>query len=95
MFQIIDDNSVLTREEFAGHMMKKPFPDRRCKRRRRSPKKILDIVFLPDSEPILQGLQTVQNDFDRVRFAGMGDEKLVQYAVLAEKIRQNIQKTLL
>ncbi len=60
-----------------------------------SPQKLLDIVFLSDSEPILQELQTVQNDFDQVRFAGMDDEELVQYAVLTEKIRQNIQETLL
>lgn len=61
----------------------------------RSSGKILDIVFLPDSEPVLQDLQTVQNDFDQVRFSGMDDEELIQYAVLTEKIRQNIQETLL
>lgn len=60
-----------------------------------SPHKLLDIVFLSDSKPILQELQTVQNDFDQIRFAGMDDEELVQYAVLTEKIRQNIQETLL
>lgn len=61
----------------------------------RSSGKILDIVFLPDSGPVLQDLQTVQNDFDQVRFSGLDDEELIQYAVLTEKIRQNIQETLL
>ena len=47
------------------------------------------------SDPVLQDLQTVQNDFDQVRFSGLDDEELIQYAVLTEKIRQNIQETLL
>lgn len=60
-----------------------------------SRRKTLDITSLPAAAPILQELQTVQNDFDQVRFSGLDDDELIQYAVISEKIRRNIQETLL
>lgn len=63
--------------------------------RKSSSGKRLDVVFLPDAEPLLQELQTVMNDYDQIRFSGLNDDELIQYAVLSEKIRRNIQDTLL
>lgn len=63
--------------------------------RKRASEKLLEITFLPAADPLLLELQTALNDYDMTRFAGLDDDELVQYAVLSEKIRRNIQNTLL
>lgn len=64
-------------------------------RKKSSPRKVLNITFLPEASSILRALQVVLTDFDQVRFSGLDDDELVQYAILSEKIRRNIQNTLI
>ncbi len=61
---------------------------------RKAPEKRVRVTFLPEAEPILRELSTVQHDYDAVRFADFEEEDLIQYARLTEKMKRNIQKVL-
>ena len=52
------------------------------------------VVLLPAAEPVLGDLAEAQNDYDRVQFAGFSQEEQIQFAVLSEKIKGNIQNAL-
>ena len=54
----------------------------------------LDVAFLPAAQPVLSALSEALNDYDRARFAGFTQEELVQYAVLAEKMQENMRRVL-
>ncbi|MCI5649447.1 MAG: glycosyltransferase [Fusicatenibacter sp.] len=56
---------------------------------------MLQITFLPASESVLSSLHTALEEYEQEKFAGFGEEELIQYACLSEKIKENIQKRLL
>lgn len=56
--------------------------------------KPLCISLLPAADSVTDDLSVAQSDYDGARFAGFSDEELVQYALLSEKIKKNIQNIL-
>ena len=55
---------------------------------------LLEISFLPAAQPLLRALSAALNDYDQVRFAGFTQEELVQYDCLAEKMKENMRRSL-
>lgn len=53
------------------------------------------IFFLPAADSVLADLNLAEKDYNRARFSGFGEEELVQYLELEDKIKRNIQKVLL
>lgn len=54
----------------------------------------LRVTFLPAVRPILKELSAAQSHYEQAQFDGFTREELIEYAQLAEKIKQNIQKVL-
>lgn len=54
----------------------------------------LTVAFLPAAQPVLAELSAAQSNYEQAQFDGFTRDELVEYAHLAEKIKQNIQKVL-
>lgn len=54
----------------------------------------VNISLLPGAEPVLADLAAAQRDYDEARFAGFGEEELIQYAYLSNRIKENIKNVL-
>lgn len=57
--------------------------------------RLLDIKILPAAEKIIEDLNFAQNEYEQTRFSGFTEDELIQYARLSEKIKRNIQNTLI
>lgn len=54
----------------------------------------VNVTLLPGAEPVLADLAAAQRDYDAARFAGFGEEELIQYAYLSNRIKENIRQVL-
>ena len=54
----------------------------------------LSITFLPEADPILKEIEAALTDYDKARFAGFSEDEMLQFEMLSEKIRRNIQQVL-
>ena len=61
----------------------------------KAPEKYIHIDLLPAAEMLLPELATAEEDYDAVRFDGFTAEEREQYERLSEKMKENMQKTLL
>ena len=59
----------------------------------RSPKQI-SILFLEESDAILNELETAEKNYDQIQFANFTEEELLLYNKLSQKIKTNIQTIL-
>ena len=59
----------------------------------RSPKQI-SILFLEESDAILNELETAEKNYDQIQFANFTEEELLLYNDLSQKIKTNIQTIL-
>lgn len=62
---------------------------------RKPSQRLLQIDLLPAAIDILPDLATIEMDFDAARFAGFTKEEIAEYHRLSDKMKENIQKTLL
>lgn len=60
----------------------------------RSRRRQIRITLLPEADQIMEDLAAAQNDYDHARFKDFSEEELVQYALLSEKMKENIQTVL-
>lgn len=60
-----------------------------------SRQRLLQIELLPAALEIIPELETAESDFNAVRFDGFTSNELTEYQRLSDKIKENMQKTLL
>lgn len=54
----------------------------------------LKLLLQPAAAPVLTDLIAAQNDYDQARFADFGEDDLIRYAALSERMKHNMQKIL-
>ena len=93
------------RQEEKREKEKKTKNDKRIKgeNRRKEDKKvkeekdlepITEIALLPMTETILKDLAEENNRLEQMKLAGFSEEELEQYALLSERVKQNIRNSL-
>lgn len=61
--------------------------------KKKSRKKI-ELELLEEAEPVIYDLLAAKNTYLQVKYSGLTEEEIEQYEMLADKMRQNIQKAL-
>lgn len=52
------------------------------------------ITILPEADPLLADLASVQKDYEAAKFAGFGEEEMLAYARLSNRIKENMNRIL-